>query len=348
MDRRRRVRAGGTPAARVDRACRPPAPGRGRGRALPARDRAGLGGGSARAKGVDQARSELHWLRNLPEVEVPPTRSRRAHAACSSPRPGSASLQRPCSSSPRRTATRRGDVRAVARGVVPRAAGPSARRRQGAGGRARLPLRRGGGGPRRFRLSGGLALPVLDRDGGRLGTLAVFSRRVEREVTEEKLDGSRAWQGRSAPRCTAIPLRGAPPNRRPGRHWAPGPAHAPRSPRRRVRGARYAHPLSLLLLRATGGQESVRAADRLPGGVRARPRPPPRRRALRRRPSGVVARRRRAPRARAPPLARRRPDAAAFVELRFEDDAVSCSSAASPRSPVRKTLAAAAETCQGC
>ncbi|HJS69519.1 MAG TPA: hypothetical protein VJ744_01850, partial [Gaiellaceae bacterium] len=38
-----------------------------------------------------------------------------------------------------------------------------------------------------FRLSGGLALPVPDSSGARIGTLGIFWRRVEREVTEEEL-----------------------------------------------------------------------------------------------------------------------------------------------------------------
>ena len=39
-----------------------------------------------------------------------------------------------------------------------------------------------------FRLSGGLALPVPDSSGARIGTLGIFWRRVEREVTEEELE----------------------------------------------------------------------------------------------------------------------------------------------------------------
>jgi GGDEF domain-containing protein len=38
-----------------------------------------------------------------------------------------------------------------------------------------------------FRLHGGLALPVLDPDGKRIGTLGLFWRRTEREITDEEL-----------------------------------------------------------------------------------------------------------------------------------------------------------------
>ena len=38
-----------------------------------------------------------------------------------------------------------------------------------------------------FRLRGGLAVPVLDERGDRIGTLAIFWRRVEREITDEAL-----------------------------------------------------------------------------------------------------------------------------------------------------------------
>jgi len=38
-----------------------------------------------------------------------------------------------------------------------------------------------------FRLSGGLAVPLADEDGERVGTLAIFWRRSEREVTDDEL-----------------------------------------------------------------------------------------------------------------------------------------------------------------
>lgn len=123
-----------------------------------------------------------------------------------------------------------------------------------------------------FRLTGGLALPVLDRDQGRLGTLAVFWRRVEREVTEEELEQLEGLAAALGPALRNVfrfeELRSAVDRDVTG---LPG--------RRTLREAldiecararRYSHPLSLLLLRASGEPESVRAAaERLPTDVRA-------------------------------------------------------------------------------
>ena len=124
-----------------------------------------------------------------------------------------------------------------------------------------------------FRLRGGLALPVLDDGGGgRLGTLAVFWRRVEREVTEEeleRLEGLAAALGPSLHNAFAVEeLRRA------------ADRDATGLPGRRTlqetlavecaRARRYTHPLSLLLLRAGGEPETVQAAaDRLPTDTRA-------------------------------------------------------------------------------
>ena len=123
-----------------------------------------------------------------------------------------------------------------------------------------------------FRLRGGLALPVLDDDRGRLGTLAVFWRRNEREVTEEeleRLEGLAAALGPSLRNAFAVEeLRRA------------ADRDATGLPGRRTlqetlavecaRARRYTHPLSLLLLRAGGGPEAVQtAAGRLPADTRA-------------------------------------------------------------------------------
>ena len=122
-----------------------------------------------------------------------------------------------------------------------------------------------------FRLRGGLALPVLDDD-GRLGTLAVFWRRLEREVTEEeleRLEGLAAALGPSLRNVFAVEeLRRAADRDATG---LPGM----RTLRETLavecaRARRYTHPLSLLLLRAGGGPETVQAAaGRLPADTRA-------------------------------------------------------------------------------
>jgi GGDEF domain-containing protein len=122
-----------------------------------------------------------------------------------------------------------------------------------------------------FRLSGGLALPVLDEGGGRLATLAVFWRRVEREVTEgelERLEGLASALGPSLRNAFRIEEL-----------WRAADRDATGLPGRRTlrdalavecaRARRYTHALSLLLLRASGGPEAVRtAAARLPADVR--------------------------------------------------------------------------------
>ena len=122
-----------------------------------------------------------------------------------------------------------------------------------------------------FRLRGGLALPVLEADGGRLGTLAVFWRRDEREVTEEeleRLEGLAAALGPSLRNAFSVEEL-----RRSADRDATG------LPGRRTlqetlavecaRARRYTHPLSLLLLRAGSGPEVVQAAAaRLPSDTR--------------------------------------------------------------------------------
>ena len=123
-----------------------------------------------------------------------------------------------------------------------------------------------------FRLSRGLALPVLDEDGGRLGTLAVFWRRVEREVTAEELERLEGLAAALGPSLRNIDrfeeLRSAVdrdavtglPGRRTLRESLAVEC---------ARARRYTHPLSLLLLRTFGEPERVRAAgERLPADVR--------------------------------------------------------------------------------
>lgn len=123
-----------------------------------------------------------------------------------------------------------------------------------------------------FRLRGGLALPVGGGNGARLGTLAVFWRRSEREVTEdelERLEGLAAALGPSLRnvfrfeelrRTADCDATGLPGRRRLGETLAAECARA----------RRHTHPLSLLLLRAAGGPKGVaRAAERLPADVRA-------------------------------------------------------------------------------
>jgi GGDEF domain-containing protein len=178
-----------------------------------------------------------------------------------------------------------------------------------------------------FRLRGGLALPVLDDGGGRLGTLAVFWRRVEREVTEEeieRLEGLAAALGPSLRnvfrfeelrRAVDRDATGLPGRRTLRESLAVECARA----------RRYTHPLSLLLLRATGEPASVQeAAERLPGDVRM----PDLvhhigegRFAVVLPESSLVDAERLARRLRLSLGEGRTPSA--FVELRFEDDAVS-------------------------
>ena len=122
-----------------------------------------------------------------------------------------------------------------------------------------------------FRLSGGLALPILGHNGGSLGTLAVFWRRIEREVTEEQLEQLEGLAGALGPSLRNA-FRFEELRRAVDRDGTGLPG------RRRLREAlivecararRYLHPLSLLLLRAKGEPDSVMAtAERLPTDVR--------------------------------------------------------------------------------
>ncbi len=274
-----------------------------------------------------RARSELHWLRNLAEVGASESIE--------------SSLQRVLES-----ATGLGESGAALL-VLPRSDGDPVVATFGLSreesSRELLGLPPGGGDARavtlayryteeeaardEFRLSGGLALPILDHDSARLGTLAVFWRRVEREVTEDVLERLEGLAGALGPSLRNVfrfdELRRAIdrdvtglPGRRTLREALAVEC---------ARARRYAHPLSLLLLRATGGPESVRkAAARLPGDVRT----PDRvhhlgdgRFAVVLPESSLVDAERLARRLRLSLGEGRTP--AAFVELRFEDDAVS-------------------------
>jgi GGDEF domain-containing protein len=199
-----------------------------------------------------------------------------------------------------------------------------------------------------FRLRGGLILPVGGGDGARVGTLAVFWRRSEREITEGDLDQLEGLAAALVPslrnafrfeelrRTADCDSTGLPGRRRLQEALAVECARA----------RRYTHPLSLLLLRAAGGPESVgRAADRLPADVRA---PDPvhhlggGRFAVVLPESSLVDAKRVAQRLRLALGEGRTP--AVFVELRFEDDAVSLLERAEAGLAGAELLAASGET----
>jgi GGDEF domain-containing protein len=123
-----------------------------------------------------------------------------------------------------------------------------------------------------FRLSGGVALPVLAEGGGRLGTLAVFWRRVERELTEEELERLEGLAAALGPSLENV-FRYEELRRALDRDAVAG-LPGRRSLRQALdvecaRARRYTHPLSLLLLCAAGEPDQVQAAaERLPADVR--------------------------------------------------------------------------------
>lgn len=123
-----------------------------------------------------------------------------------------------------------------------------------------------------FRLSGGLALPVPDSSGARIGTLGIFWRRVEREVTEEELEQLEGLAAALGPALTNAfrfeELR---------RKLDVDPATGLRGRRSLqaaldvecARARRYTHPLSLLLLGVEAPAERLgTAAERLEGAAR--------------------------------------------------------------------------------
>ena len=122
-----------------------------------------------------------------------------------------------------------------------------------------------------FRLRSGLAVPVPDRDGGRLGTLAVFWRRTEREATEAELERLEGLVTALGPSLQNV-LRHEELRRGADRDATGLPGRRTLLDGLAVecqRARRYAHRLSLLLLQASGSPEAVRrAAERLPSDVR--------------------------------------------------------------------------------
>jgi GGDEF domain-containing protein len=123
-----------------------------------------------------------------------------------------------------------------------------------------------------FRLSGGLALPVPDSSGIRIGTLGIFWRRVEREVTEEELEQLEGLASALGPALTNAfrfeelrrELDVDPATRLRGRRSLQAALDV-----ECARARRYSHPLSLLLLGVEAPSERLAtAAERLEGAVR--------------------------------------------------------------------------------
>ena len=124
-----------------------------------------------------------------------------------------------------------------------------------------------------FRLSGGLALPVPDSSGARIGTLGIFWRRVEREVTEEELEQLEGLAAALGPALTNA-FRFEELRRELDVDQSTG-LRGRRSLQAALdvecaRARRYTHPLSLLLLGVEAPEERLgTAADRLEGAVRS-------------------------------------------------------------------------------
>jgi GGDEF domain-containing protein len=124
-----------------------------------------------------------------------------------------------------------------------------------------------------FRLSGGLALPVPDSSGARIGTLGIFWRRVEREVTEEELEQLEGLAASLGPALTNA-FRFEELRRELDVDAATG-LRGRRSLQAALdvecaRARRYTHPLSLLLLGVEAPEERLgTAAERVEGAVRS-------------------------------------------------------------------------------
>jgi len=124
-----------------------------------------------------------------------------------------------------------------------------------------------------FRLSGGLALPVPDSAGARIGTLGIFWRRVEREVTEEELEQLEGLAAALGPALTNA-FRFEELRRELDVDVATG-LRGRRSLQAALdvecaRARRYTHPLSLLLLGVEAPEERLgTAAERLESAVRS-------------------------------------------------------------------------------
>ena len=123
-----------------------------------------------------------------------------------------------------------------------------------------------------FRLSGGLALPVPDSSGARIGTLGIYWRRVEREVTEEELEQLEGLAAALGPALTNA-FRFEELRRELDVDTATG-LRGRRSLRAALdvecaRARRYTHPLSLLLVGVEAPAERLgTAAERLESAVR--------------------------------------------------------------------------------
>jgi diguanylate cyclase (GGDEF)-like protein len=122
-----------------------------------------------------------------------------------------------------------------------------------------------------FRLTGGLAVPLADAEGARVGTLAVFWRRVERKIGDEEvarfeelaaafgpaLENARRY-AEARRLADTDPLTGLH-NRR---------YFGERLRRECARARRYRRALGLLLFEADGGGDLLTAGERLRAAVR--------------------------------------------------------------------------------
>ena len=199
MDRRRRVRAGGTPAAvSIALAARLRRGGDAAERSRHEAEQAWEEVRRERAAST-RARSELHWLRNLAEVgasgSVETSLRRVLESATGLGGSAAAMLVLPRADGEPLVATFGLSADESSRELW--ACRPEETMR--APSRSPTGTREEEAAHDEFRLSGGLALPVLDHNDGRLGTLAVFWRRLEREITEEELERLEGLAGALGP-----------------------------------------------------------------------------------------------------------------------------------------------------